>query len=167
MGRIPVLVVMVGDSCYKGRGFESRFLILDGHIIFSNIFVVRIVMFFEKTKIYEKKAEDGPFFQRDDAKNQLPIAAFFTFFKKWVNPGLFLFILYLINLCLHCLFNHVLFCLFLIFVILPIKWPLGSRIILNKDMNPGPNDERRVLIHWAMGASYIHQSQWDLNMVTC
>ena len=91
MGRIPGLVVMVGDSCYKGRGFESRCLILDGHIIFSNIFVVRIVMFFEKTKIYEKKAEDGPFFQREDAKNQLPTAGFFTFLKMGQSRPLFVY----------------------------------------------------------------------------
>ena len=37
------LVVMGGDSCSKGREFESRFHILDGH--FSHLFVVKIVMF--------------------------------------------------------------------------------------------------------------------------
>ena len=38
--------------------------ILDGHNIFSCIFVVRIVMLFEKTKINQKEAEDGPFFEK-------------------------------------------------------------------------------------------------------
>ena len=37
------LVVMGGDSCSKGRGFESQHRILDGH--FSHLFVVKIVMF--------------------------------------------------------------------------------------------------------------------------
>ena len=39
-------MVMGGDSCYEGRGFESQHHILDGH--FSNLFVVRIVMFARK-----------------------------------------------------------------------------------------------------------------------
>ena len=36
MGGSPGLVVMGGDSCSKGRGFESRRRILDGHDIFSH-----------------------------------------------------------------------------------------------------------------------------------
>ena len=51
-GGSPGLVVMGGDSLAKGRGFESHHHILDGHNIFSHIFVV---------KINEKEAEDGPF----------------------------------------------------------------------------------------------------------
>ena len=35
-GRDPSLVVMGGDSCSEGRGFESRRHILDGHNIFSH-----------------------------------------------------------------------------------------------------------------------------------
>ena len=35
-------MVMGGDSCSKGREFESRYHILDGH--FSLLFVVKIVM---------------------------------------------------------------------------------------------------------------------------
>ena len=31
MGRSPGLVVMVGDSCVKGHGFESLHHILNGH----------------------------------------------------------------------------------------------------------------------------------------
>ena len=37
------LVVMGGDSCSEGHGFESQHSILDGH--FSHVFVVKIVMF--------------------------------------------------------------------------------------------------------------------------
>ena len=36
MGGSPAIVVMGGDSCSEGRGFESRFSILDGDI-FTNI----------------------------------------------------------------------------------------------------------------------------------
>ena len=41
----PGLVVMGGDSHSKGHGFESRSRILDGHDIFSHLFVVKIVLF--------------------------------------------------------------------------------------------------------------------------
>ena len=44
-GGCPSLVVMGGDSCSEGRGFESQLRVLDGHGIFSHIFVVKIVMF--------------------------------------------------------------------------------------------------------------------------
>ena len=43
-GGSPGLVVMGGDSCSEGRGFESQHRILDGH--FSHLFVVKIVMMF-------------------------------------------------------------------------------------------------------------------------
>ena len=49
LGGIPGLLVMGGDSCTEGRGFKSLHHILDGH--FSHIFVVKIVILFEKTKI--------------------------------------------------------------------------------------------------------------------
>ena len=39
------LVVIGGDLCSKGHGFESWHHILDGHKIFSHKFVVRIVVF--------------------------------------------------------------------------------------------------------------------------
>ena len=65
MGGRPGLVVMGGDSCSEGRGFESWHRILDGHNIFSHIFVVRIVIFVLKRQNKTKKeAEDGPFFQK-------------------------------------------------------------------------------------------------------
>ena len=38
-------MVTGGDSCSKGRGFESQHRKLDGHDIFSHIFAVKIVMF--------------------------------------------------------------------------------------------------------------------------
>ena len=41
-GGTPGLEVMGGDSCSKGREFESWDCILDGH--FSHLFVVKIVM---------------------------------------------------------------------------------------------------------------------------
>ena len=40
LGRSPGLVVMGGDSCSKGHGFESRHQILDGH--FSQILVLNL-----------------------------------------------------------------------------------------------------------------------------
>ena len=38
------LLVMGDDSCSRGRGFESRRHVLDGH--FSRLFAVKIVLFF-------------------------------------------------------------------------------------------------------------------------
>ena len=49
--------MVMGDSCSKGREFESQHHILDGHF-FTYIFVVK----FEKTKIKEKEAGVGPLF---------------------------------------------------------------------------------------------------------
>ena len=43
LGQSPDLVVMGGDSCFKGCGFESQHLIPDGH--FSRLIVVKFVMF--------------------------------------------------------------------------------------------------------------------------
>ena len=40
-------MVMRGDSCSEGCGFENQHCILDGHI--SHLFVVKIVMLFENT----------------------------------------------------------------------------------------------------------------------
>ena len=42
-GGSPGLVVMGGDSCTEGRGFQSQHLLLDGH--FPHIFIVKIVIF--------------------------------------------------------------------------------------------------------------------------
>ena len=55
-------MVMGGDSHSKGRGFESRHRILDGH--FSHIFVVKICnVCLKRPKINEKEARVGPFFK--------------------------------------------------------------------------------------------------------
>ena len=43
MGGSPGLVVMGGDSCSKGRGFESQHRILDRH--FFTFICCKIVMF--------------------------------------------------------------------------------------------------------------------------
>ena len=40
-------MVMRGDSCSEGCGFENQHRILDGH--YSPLFVVKIVMLFENT----------------------------------------------------------------------------------------------------------------------
>ena len=62
LGGSPGLVVMGGDLCSKGCGFESWRHIMDGHNIFSHKFVVRIVMFVWKDKNKRKTGQDGPFF---------------------------------------------------------------------------------------------------------
>ena len=48
-------MVMRGDSCHEGCGFESQHSILDGH--FSHMFVVKICNDFclKKAKINEKE----------------------------------------------------------------------------------------------------------------
>ena len=55
LGGSPGLVVMGGDSCSEGNGFKSQYCILDGH------FITFICCLFEKRKINEKEAGDGPF----------------------------------------------------------------------------------------------------------
>ena len=51
-------MVIGGDSNSKDYGFESQHSIwMD---IFTHLFVVKIVMLFERTKI-QNEAEDGPF----------------------------------------------------------------------------------------------------------
>ena len=51
---------MGGDSCYKGREFNSWHCILDGH--FSQLFFVKIVMmFFRKGEKFEERGQ-GLFF---------------------------------------------------------------------------------------------------------
>ena len=61
LGGSSGLVVMGGDSCSEGLGFELRPHLLDGGNIISHIFVVRILMFVWKD---EKEAEDGPFLKK-------------------------------------------------------------------------------------------------------
>ena len=59
-------MVMVGESCFEGRGFESQYCILVGH--FSHIFVVKVKKrLFEKTKINKKRPGMA------DLKNQIEV----------------------------------------------------------------------------------------------
>ena len=52
-------MVMGDNSCSRGRGFESRRNILDGH--FSHLLVVKIVLFFlKKTKNKRKRGQGRP-----------------------------------------------------------------------------------------------------------
>ena len=53
---------MGGDSRSKGRGFESRHRILDGHDIFSHWFAVKLYCLFEKTENKRKRGRGLPFF---------------------------------------------------------------------------------------------------------
>ena len=60
MGGSPGLVVMGGDSCSEGRGFESRYHIQDGH--FSHIFVLKVCnVCLKRPKINKKEAGVGQF----------------------------------------------------------------------------------------------------------
>ena len=43
VGGSPGLVVMGGDSCSEGCGFESQHRILDGHV--SHLFVIKVLLF--------------------------------------------------------------------------------------------------------------------------
>ena len=60
LGGSPGLVVMGGDSCSEGHEFESQHRILDGHDIFSHIFVVKIVMFVWKDNNKWKRGRGLP-----------------------------------------------------------------------------------------------------------
>ena len=51
---------MGGDSCSKGRGFESHYCIMDGHF-FTFICCKNCSICLKKKKTIEKDAEDGPF----------------------------------------------------------------------------------------------------------
>ena len=56
-------MVMGGDSYSEGRGFESRYRILDGH--FLHIFAVKICnVCLKRPKINEKEAGVGPIFKK-------------------------------------------------------------------------------------------------------
>ena len=58
-GRSPGLVLMGGETCFEGRGFEPQRRILDGY--FSHVFAVIIVMFVWKDENKLKRGRDGPF----------------------------------------------------------------------------------------------------------
>ena len=56
----PGLVVMGDKSCFKGRGFESRYRLQDGLPFFTFI-CCKIILFVDKTEINEKEVGVGPF----------------------------------------------------------------------------------------------------------
>ena len=60
MGGSPGLVVMGGASCSKGREFEFRYRILDGHFFTFNCYK-NCNLRLKKTKINEKEVGVGPF----------------------------------------------------------------------------------------------------------
>ena len=64
-GGSPGLVVMGGDSCFVGHGFESQHCKLDGHfftyICCKNCNDVCL----NRQKINEKEARVGPFFSKN------------------------------------------------------------------------------------------------------
>ena len=61
-GRRPGLEVMGDDSSPRGHGFKSQRRILDGLVIFSRLFVVKIVLFVWKgRKLTKKRIVVGPF----------------------------------------------------------------------------------------------------------
>ena len=53
-------MVLGDDSCSKGRGFESRHHILDGHV-FTFICCKNCIVCLKRPKINEKEAGVGPF----------------------------------------------------------------------------------------------------------
>ena len=53
-------MVMGDDSCSRGHGFESLHCILDGHDVFSHLFVVKLYILFEKTKNKPKSGRSWP-----------------------------------------------------------------------------------------------------------
>ena len=64
MGGSPGLVVMGGDSCSKGCGYESRRLILDGHDIFTLICCQNCIVCLKRLKINEKRGWSWPIFYK-------------------------------------------------------------------------------------------------------
>ena len=70
-------MVIGGDSCYEGHGFESQHRILDGH--FSHI-VKNCNVCLKRPKINEKEAGVGPFFfKKNITESSLPVALIIAF----------------------------------------------------------------------------------------
>ena len=70
MGGSPGLVVMGGDSCSEGRGFESRCRILDGHNIFSHIICCKNCNVCLKRQNKRKRGRGWPIFLKRLAKRK-------------------------------------------------------------------------------------------------
>ena len=62
VGGSPGLVIVEGDSCSKGCGFESWRRILDGHF-FTLICGKNCIVCLKRLEINDKEARDGPFFK--------------------------------------------------------------------------------------------------------
>ena len=62
---------MRGYSSSECRGFESQRLLLDGHIIFLNIFDVRIVTFVWKDENKPKRRRGWPIKKQKQAQDVL------------------------------------------------------------------------------------------------
>ena len=69
LGGSPGLVVMGGDSRFKGCGFESRHLILYGHF-FTYICCKNLSCLFEKTENKRKRGRGWPIFFKKKIKHK-------------------------------------------------------------------------------------------------
>ena len=54
-------MVIEDNSCLRGRGFESRRRILNGHDIFHIDLLLKLYCLFEKAENKQKEAVIGPF----------------------------------------------------------------------------------------------------------
>ena len=90
MGGSFGLVVMWGDLCSKGRGFESQRRILDGHNIFSDMFVVRNVMFVWKDENKQKRGREWPIFIKNDSINNCVSCLDIILFWKFLSVDIVL-----------------------------------------------------------------------------
>ena len=71
LGGSPDLVIMGDDLCSRGRGFESRRHILDGHF-FSLICCKNWIVCLKRPKINEKEAGIGTMFFVEKNRTYLP-----------------------------------------------------------------------------------------------
>ena len=88
-GRSPGLVVTGDNSCLRGHGFEFRHCTLDGHDIDWHWFVVKIVLFVEKSENKQKEARVGPFqklsfqFRKNSVQRKCQIQVCTKVLQKW------------------------------------------------------------------------------------
>ena len=75
-------VVMGRDSCSEGRGFESRYRILDGHF-FTYICCKNCIVCLKRPKMNEKVAGVGPFLKKDEIVISCKKGLNQTSFKLW------------------------------------------------------------------------------------
>ena len=78
--------MVMGDGyCSRGCGFESQRHKLDGH--FSHLFVVNIVMWFEKMRINEKRPGLAHFKQKNQCFLLIHVVGIFTSIKLQYLPS--------------------------------------------------------------------------------